>query len=262
MEPGKILVYRQGSKPPELLEEASMTDDFSKEEEKLLNEFVAISGVSDVSSSSQNANISSGSALELLISQDNERLTMVVENIRNCYLTIAKMSLKLYAEFTNGIRAIKNIDSLDKTKIYYANKNVAMSDDVYLVNENELLYTENQKKDMIFKLYDCGILFDEEGELRPSTKEKLLSLLGYKDLDYQKGLCRLHEEKAQRENKLFSTKKIVADVLDDHKIHVDEHTRYALNEYENLNENKKQLIYQHIEEHKNLLKQNKNTMED
>lgn len=259
LEPGKIIVYRQGANKPELLEESSMTNDFNLEEEKLLDEFVSISGVSDVSSSSKNANISSGSALEMLISQDNERLTIVAENIRNCYQSLATMSLKLYAQFTNGVRVLKTIDSLDKTKIFYADKSVASSDDVYLENENELFYTEKQKKDMILKLYESGILFDEEGALRPSTKEKVLSLLGYKDLDYQKGLSRLHEEKAQLENQSFGKKEVKVEYMDEHKIHIDEHTRFVLNEYENLDEKKKQIIYLHIEEHKNKLKENKQT---
>ncbi|MBQ0099036.1 MAG: hypothetical protein KBS91_00615 [Firmicutes bacterium] len=251
LEPGKILVYRQGSKAPELLKETSMTDDFSEEETKLMNEFVTISGVSDVSSSSKNASFSSASALSLLVSQDNEKLVMTAEDIRRCYLEMAFMSLKLYEQFTVGIRALKSIDNFDKTKIYYADKDAGKSDDVYLVNENELLYTETQKKEMLFKMYESGILFDEDGELRQSTKEKMLSLLGYKDLDFSNGLSRLHEEKAQRENQELLKNEKAVEYMDDNKIHIDEHTRFILNEYENLNEKTKERFYRHIEEHKN-----------
>ncbi len=251
LEPGKILVYRQGSKAPELLKETSMTDDFSEEETKLMNEFVTISGVSDVSSSSKNASFSSASALNLLVSQDNEKLVMTAENIRKCYLEIAFMSLKLYEQFTVGIRALKSVDVYDKTKIFYAEKNAGRSDDVYLINENELLYTETQKKEMLFKMYESGILFDDDGELRQTTKEKMLSLLGYKDLDFSNGIAKLHEEKAQRENQEMLNKEISVEYMDDNKIHIDEHTRFVLNEYENLNEKIKERFYKHIEEHKN-----------
>lgn len=249
LSPGKVLVYRQGSKAPEMMEETSLPPAFNEEEEKLINEFVIISGVSDVSSSSENAKISSGSALEILIGQDNERLTVNAERIRSSYLEIARQTLRLYAQFMTGVKLIKGKDAFDKTKIYYADKNTATSDDVYLESENELLYTHSQKKDMIFKLYESGLLTGEDGNLRSTTKEKLLSLLGYKDLDYRKGLSRLHEEKAQEENELIRKKGVGVDVVDDDVIHVDEHTRYVLSEYPELSDEEKNRLFAHISEH-------------
>jgi hypothetical protein len=62
LSPGKVLVYRQGSKAPEMMSEITMPSDFNQEEDKLISEFVTVSGVSDVSSSSTNAELSSGSA--------------------------------------------------------------------------------------------------------------------------------------------------------------------------------------------------------
>lgn len=254
LSPGKVIVYRQGAKAPEMMEETSLPPAFNEEEEKLINEFVIISGVSDVSSSSENAKLSSGSALEILIGQDNERLTMGAERIRNSYLEIARQTLKLYAQFLSGVKLIKSKDVFDKTKIYYADKSAAGEDDVYLESENELFYTHSQKKEMIFKLYQSGLLAGDDGVLRASTKEKVLSLLGYKDLDYRKGLSRLHEEKATSENEVIRKKGKNIDVIDDDVIHVDEHTRYVLSEYEELCEEEKQRLFEHIREHNERLK--------
>lgn len=253
--PGKVLVYRQGSKAPEMMSESTMPTDFDLEEEKLLNEFISISGVSEVSTASKNANLSSGSALELLVEQDNERLVMNAEDIRRCYLGIAKQVLRLYAQFITGMRVVNYKDAFGKTKIYYADKNTALSDDVYLESENELSSTPTKQKEMLFKLYDSGLLFDAEGKLRPSTKEKLLALLGYKDLDYQKGLSRLHEEKAQNENEKIREKGMPVEEIDDHGIHIDEHIRYTLSEYEELTEEEKSRLFLHVSEHKSMLKE-------
>ncbi|MBR5192093.1 MAG: hypothetical protein IKW33_01620 [Clostridia bacterium] len=250
LSPGKILVYRQGSKAPEIMESNSLPPDFNDEEEKLLSEFVIISGVSEVSSSSQNAKVSSGSALEILISQDNERMTFVAEGIRQNYLLLAKQILRLYSQFISGVKAIKVLTEFNRTKILYADNKSATSDDVYLESENELLYTPSQKKEMIFKLYNSGLLLDEDGILRPSTKEKVLALLGYKELDYQKGLARLHEEKAQAENEKIKSKLVEVDEVDDHSIHADEHVRYFLSEYENLTDKQKENLFYHVKEHK------------
>ena len=256
LSPGKVLVYRQGAKAPEFMSNVNMPDDFNKEEDGLINEFVIISGISDVVSSSSNASVSSGTALQLLIEQDNSRLLMSAEEIRRCILEVARHTVRLYAQFSEGGRVVKGKDNFGRTRVYYADQSIANCDDVYLESENELLYTPSQKKEMVFKLYNSGLLSDEQGKLRPSTKEKVLTLLGYKDLDYQKGLSRLQEEKAISENEKLLIADLPVDQIDDHSIHVDEHTRYVLCEYQTLTEEEKKRIYKHITEHKNQLKNN------
>lgn len=251
--PGKVLVYRQGSAVPEMMKETALPPDFNDEEEKLLAEFVAISGVSDVSSSSENARLSSGSALELLIEQDNTRLTVTAENIRRCYLEIARKILRLYSQFIAGVKAVKYEDTFNKVKVCYADKKTASSDDVYLENENELMYTPAEKREMIFKLYNSGILSDDNGKLRPTTKEKVLSLLGYKDLDYKKGLARLQEEKARNENDKIRKTGLDTEDIDDDGIHIDEHVRYILSEYDELSAAEKERLFAHVKAHREKL---------
>ncbi len=257
--PGKVLVYRQGSNAPKMMSETSIPPDFDNEEEKLINEFVIISGVSDVSSSSSNAKLSSGSALQLLINQDNERMTVGAEIIRKCYLKIAYHILKLYAQFTRGLRAVKYLDEFNNTKILYAEAKSANSDDVYLESENELKYSEDEKKNIIFKLYDSGILENENGEMSAYTKEKVLSLLGYNDLDSRKNISRLHEDKAKKENDIIRKEVLEIDVIDDHNIHIDEHTRYFLSEFDELTKEEREKIIYHISEHKKYITVNKVT---
>jgi len=253
LSPGKVLVYRQGSKAPEMMSGMSMPSDFNEEEERLLNEFVVVSGVSNVTSSASNATLSSGTSLEILVEQDNSRLLKSAEEIRNCYVQISKQMIRLYSQFSADVRVIKVQDEFKKTHILYLDKRAIGSDDVYLENENELLYTNRQKKEMIFKLYESGLLTDDAGKFRPSIKEKVLSLLGYKELDYQKGLARLHEEKAQRENDLLKKKFVCVDDIDEHSVHEEEHTRYVLSEYQSLSDKQKQNFYAHILEHKQKL---------
>lgn len=251
LSPGKVLVYRQGSKAPEMMNESTMPSDFNQEEDKLINEFVIISGVPDISSSSSSTNIRSSSALEILVEQENERLVFSAENIRNSYLEIAKQTVRLYSQFMSGLRAVKYQDSFNKTRILYADKNTVSSDDVYLDSENELLYSHSQKKEMVFRLYDSGLLCDDDGALRAVTREKILTLLGYKDLDYRKGLAKLHEEKAQKENDVIRRKGKETEETDDDRIHIDEHTRYFLSEYDSLSEAEKERLSAHVLAHKN-----------
>ena len=156
----------------------------------------------------------------------------------------------------SGIKAIKSSDSYGRTRVYYANKKAALSDDVYLESENELMYTPTQKKNIIFELYNSGLLNNDSGKLDSATKEKVLSLLGYKDLDAEKGLSRLQEEKAERENeKMRKGDALTIEEIDDHDIHIGEHTRYVLSEYDELSEDEKGRFLAHIGEHKKLKKE-------
>ena len=66
---------------------------------------------------------------------------------------------------------------------------------------------------------------------------------------------RLQEEKAQDENQKLYTEQVGIDEIDDDAIHIDEHVRYVLSEYQSLTEEQKQRYYQHVLEHKQQLKQ-------
>ena len=259
LSPGKILVYRQGGKAPELMSGFAMPDEFSREEENLINEFVRISGVSDITSSTSKALVSSGTALEILIEQDNARMVVHAGIIRDCIVAVAKQVIRLYAQFTAGLRAVMLTDKYDKLRTYYLDKSALCSDDVFLENENELLYSRRQKKDALMNLYESGLLNDENGDIRPSTKEQLLALFGFKDLDYRKGISRLQEEKAQSENDVIRMKGLSIEEIDDDGIHIDEHTRYVLSEYGELKKEEKDRLFAHIKAHKERLNVNKKT---
>lgn len=49
LSPGKVLIYRQGSEPPKIMNCGTIPSDFLAEEERLINEFMVISGTSELS---------------------------------------------------------------------------------------------------------------------------------------------------------------------------------------------------------------------
>ena len=249
--PGKILVYRQGGEKPQMMEGFSIPAEFNDEEEKLINEFVIISGVSDVSSSAKSNSFKSGAALELLVEQDNERILPTAERVRNSYINVSKHVIRLYAQFLAGVKMIRFKDDRDKTHVCYLDKSAVNSDEIYIRGENELLDSNASRRETILSLYEKGLFDDEEGNIRPETKGKLLSVLGFGDLDYERGLSRLQLEKAQKENDKIRNKGLNVEIIDDDKIHIEEHLRYVFSEYDELNEEEKQRLFTHIEEHKN-----------
>ncbi len=249
--PGKILVYRQGAKEPQMMDGFTIPSELNDEETKLIAEFDIISGVSDVSSSSRSNKVQSGAALEILVEQDNERIIPSSERIRDCYLEVARHVLRLYAQFLAGVKIVKYKDNEDKTHVYYLDAKAVNSDETYIQGANELMESSSKRRETILSLYEKGLFNDEEGNVRPEIKEKLLNILGFQDLDYQKGLSRLQAEKAKNENAHIRKNGAPIEIIDDDNIHIQEHTRYVFSEYDELTEEQKQRLYEHISAHKN-----------
>ena len=63
-------------------------------------------------------------------------------------------------------------------------------------------------------------------------------------------MIRLHRERAQAENAAFARKTPAVSALDDHVVHIEEHTRYYLSEYETMSEREYRAVEAHVAEHK------------
>ncbi len=255
--PGKVIVYRQGSKEPQMMDGFTIPSELNDEESKLITEFNIISGVSDVSSSSRSNKLQSGTALEILVEQDSERIVPSAERIRDSYLLVARHVIRLYAQFFAGVKMIKYKDDSDKTHVYYLDAKAVNSDETYLKGANELTESVAKKREMVINLYEKGLFNDEDGNLRAEVKEKILNVLGFQEFDYQKGLPKLQAEKADRENPLIRKSTIEIEEIDDDVIHVEEHTKYVFSEYDELTKQEKENIFEHIKMHKERIKKKK-----
>lgn len=177
--PGKIIVYRQGSTPPAFLSEGEVPSSFEKEEEKLLDEFKSISGISEVMDSFYNSKNLSGTALELMFQQEDIRITSSVDIIKKCIKTIAQHILRLYKQFAVLPRLNKIMGEDGRIELFYFNKNDISSDDIVFETETELSETLTQRRQMIFQLLEAGLLSDSEGKISARMKAKILESLGF-----------------------------------------------------------------------------------
>lgn len=226
--PGKILVYRQGSTPPRMIDCGSVPNDFDQEEARLLNEFTRISGVSEIMRSSQSASgASSGVALQLLIEQDDTRLSLSAEYIRLAAREIARQILRLYKQFGSDARLSRIAGKDGKIELVKWSASDISSDDVVFETDNELLSTPAMRQNMMFELYKMGILTDADGNMTESAKHRFMSALGYGGWDSDISLSDVHIKRAEAENEkgVFEL-----DEFDDHALHVDEHVKYLFTE--------------------------------
>ncbi len=248
LSPGKVIVYRQGSRPPQMLNTGNVPMDFNYEEERLLNEFISISGTSEVSRSSQvNSSLMSGVALELLIEQDETRLSVTSESVNNAIKEIGKMILRLFKEFAGDSRIMQTANGQKAVKLFYFKSTDITCDDIELDTENGLTRTPAQRKSAVLEMLQTGLLSDENGTVSSRTKAKLLEILGYGTLENTQDIVNLHKQKAEKENVEMLTKSVAVDEFDDHAVHIEEHLRYILEETGKKSPNR--TVIQRITEH-------------
>ena len=255
--PGKILVYRQGSNVPRMLSTESLPTTFSEEEERLLDEFLNVSGVSDLfgSNSTAVANMS-GVALQLLVEQENARISASGENIRFSAKEIAQHILRLYKQFVTHERMSRLVGTNGATNFFYWDKGNISSDDIAFETEGEAGQTVAQKRSMILDLLNRGILHDETGKLSNDMRHKILEMLGFGMWEDTLDNNALQIQKAKRENLELMLNKKEPEVLEvhDHDLHIQTHTSFMLGtDWEKAvkkNPKLQEMMLEHIRKHK------------
>ena len=225
--PGKILVYRNGSTIPRFMDAGSVPTEFNSEEDRLLSEFITVSGVSEfMRDSSIPVSITSGTALNLLIEQDETRMSVTAEHIRSAVKKIAQFIIRLYKQFSNSTRLSRITDGNGDIEIFYWKGSELTNDDIVLDTVNELTETPAQRKNMLLDLYKNGLLHDENGKLSNRNRAKLIESLGFGIWESSEDISSLHIKRAVKEN--LNLENVAPREIDDHDIHVAEHTKFLL----------------------------------
>ncbi|MDD3397570.1 MAG: phage portal protein [Clostridia bacterium] len=256
--PGKVLVYRQGANAPKYMANDTIPFDFTSEEESLITEFGNMSGVSDFASTQYTSKNLSGTALELLIEQDENKILITSDSVKSAIKEIAKHILRLYKQCVKIPKLMKIVGDNGELEVFYFNSNDISSDDIVFENKNELSETFSQRRNLILQLLSSGLLYDENGKISNRMKAKVLELLGFGIWESSYDLNELHAGKASKENYMFmENKKPQVSEIDDHTIHISEHTAFLLGEVDNKsvrNIDLKQSILEHISQHKEFIK--------
>lgn len=181
--PGKIIVYRQGSNPPEMLTLGSVPEEFWKEEECLLNEFIKISGVNELSERADSfAGVTSATGLQLILEQDDDRLNVAYQSLKSAIKALGRQILRLFGQFAAEGRLMRLDDGGGERRARFFRSSDIASDDVVLEADTDLNMTPAQRRTLIFELLDKGLLSDDAGRISAAVKKKILGMLGYPSL--------------------------------------------------------------------------------
>ena len=248
--PGKVVVYRQGSPAPAFLDGGSIPNEFAEEENRISEEFILVSGTSEITRNSTTAtNVTSAAALQLLIEQDANRMHMSVESVDRAIKEAGKQILHLYKQFAATKRLLRMTGTGGHAELFYFDASDISADDV--VFETDYDKSPEKIREEILSLFNLGLLRDEKDGFSDGMRNKLLNALGYGSFENAKDISDLHLKKAERENILLREREVDADSYDDHALHIAEHTRSLLSGGEEDEAYKAKLI-KHLAAHRAL----------
>jgi hypothetical protein len=249
LRPGKILVYRQGGKAPEMLTLGSVPSEFTTEEENLQKEFARIAGTNDLTQSAESfTSVTSATGLQLIIDQDDARLNNTYQSVKDALKGIGKQVIRLYRQFATEVHLKKCAGEGNALKLFYFRGDDLSSDDVNIVADSDSNMTAAQKRTVLYEMIDKGLFSDENGRLGQDAKCKILDAMGYGSFVGERNLTELQRAKAGEENLTMLKEECPVKEYDDHKIHIAEHTAFLLSEKpDSITEER---IVAHMQEHK------------
>ena len=126
--------------------------------------------------------------------------------------------------------------------------------------ESEDTVTPEEKRATLLKLYEEGLLHDENGKLSIENKNRILEAFGFGGYENARDISSLHLAKASEENLALREGEVEPDVYDEHSLHITEHTRFLLStefKRSRVKEGLKARFLKHIEEHEKMEKEKK-----
>lgn len=249
--PGRILVYRQGSTPPMMLRYDNVPTGFTVEENSLKEEFIGISGVSDFMTTSDLSNVNlSGTALSLLIEQDDNRLSITSVSIRNAIKEVDLQILRLYRQYATMPRMIRiSGENAALETVTFTSGNLT-SDDLVFDNAASLSEGLAARQNTVMEMLRLGLLSGSDGKLSETAKNRVLSVLGFGAWENARGDDDMHIRRASEENERMVSEEVEVGEVDNHELHIGEHTRAVVSAEFTQSAETTARIIEHIRRHK------------
>lgn len=224
-------------------------------------QFIDISGVSEMArASTTTGSISSGVALEILKEQDDTRLSLTAEHIRSAIRLLGQHWLRLLKQFAVGARLTRSAgEDMAEPAVLMWKRDQLTSDDVTVDTDDDLNNTPAQRRQLTLELMRAGLFLDPDTQrMTRESRAKLMEIFRLGSWEELTGTDELHRSRAQTEQHALwkgTVPKIQA--LDDHGLHLAEHTRFALSaEYRQLEKEKPgmaEALMMHAEGHRALM---------
>lgn len=234
--PGQLIHYNAiGPLKPEPVAFPALPAEFAREEQVLLAEFTAISGVSELARMSEAPpGVKSGVALAQAAEQDNTRLANTAHNLAVGFVRWGKLCIRLYRQFVKEPRLLRFVGEERDVEVREWTSSDLRSDDVFIENTAALSETPSQRRQMVFDLINLGIFNrPETNPFTPESIQKIFQLLEFGHWEFAaEDMATLQRRRARRENSLLLSGKITGPIpvqdFDDDVLHLEEHDRLRM----------------------------------
>ncbi len=259
--PGTVIEYRAGATPPGWMSVREIPATLLARLSDMRKQFIDISGVSEMArASTTTGSISSGVALEILKEQDDTRLSLTAEHIRSAVRLLGQHWLRLFRQFAVGARLTRAAgEDMAETAVLMWKRGQLTSDDVTVDTDDDLNNTPAQRRQLTLELMRAGLFFDPDTQrMTRESRAKLMEIFRLGSWEELTGTDELHRSRAQTENAgLMKGEVPKIQRLDEHALHLAEHTRFALSaEFRQLELERPQLaqaLVMHAEGHRAIM---------
>lgn len=254
--PGAIIPYPRGSNPPTVVQNGVLPTTVLTERQNLINDMEYVAGTSQLmTKGTLPSGVTSGTAIQNLINIDNTRLSLCAENIRTGIKEWGKITLMILKRHASTMRTVRYVGTNKiSSALTWSNEDIN-SFDIEFDTENVLMLSEDMQKEAFKEAFNMGLFTNEQGVIEQQYKPlilKYMKLGNYRELI---SINELQMQNADRENVYFQNG-ILPEIsdFDDDSIHIEQHTRFALQQRYNLIKRKKpemaKAFEQHIQDHK------------
>lgn len=232
--PGNRIKYRPGinGAKPEPVSFPNLPSSFEMEEQTLLQELTAISGVSELSRFSQApSGVKSGRALGIANEQDDTRVAITATNIANSVTTLGKYWIRLFRQFVQEPRLLRTVGFDRDVEVREWTASDLRSDDVFIENAAALAESPAQRRQMVFDLLNAGLFVRPElSNLSEEARQKVFEMLEYGHIESEaEDMYWLQKNRARRENMRMAEGQMAPVMdFDDDAIHIEWHNRQRM----------------------------------
>jgi len=234
--PGEMVKYNRGFNKPEFMRNGDLPEEIYREEKSLEMAFDRYSGVSQLAKQSMvPTNVTSGVAIAGLAEQDDTRIGLEAENIKNCLMSVGKKWLVIYHNNVAFPRMVSDIGRNDEFEIDQFVGNDLTSFDVFVESEPEASDTLSQRRQKVIELLNSGLFNDTEtGNITNEGRIKVFEMLELGNWEDFVDADDAQKMRAERENNAMAAGDPARiREFDDDIIHISSHNNFRLSaEYE------------------------------
>ena len=217
--PGVPIRYERGSTPPRFMETPSLPVAFMNKLQELKQDFVVISGVSEIArTSSVPGAVTSGVGIQLLQQQDDTRIALSGKNILSALKLCGKQWLYLYRQFASTDRVVRY------TGMSYAvckkwNKENLTCFDILVTDDSNMFSNSALTREHATQLFNLGFFRDRHAQM------SYLAIMKNGDINKAFQEEFLDIKNAEKENYLFQEDNKIPKLRpeDDHELHLKQH---------------------------------------